>query len=40
MKRTGRAVKGKRYSLQFQVTFAEQADNVKPVTVKYPLTVK
>lgn len=40
MKRTGRAVKGKRYSLQFQVTFAEQADNVKPVTVKYPVTVK
>lgn len=40
MKRTGRAVKGKRYSLQFQVTFAEQADNVKPVIVRYPVTIK
>lgn len=40
MKRTGHAVKGKRYSLQFRVTFAEQADNVKPVTVKYPVIVK
>lgn len=40
MRRTGRAVKGKRYSLQFQVTFAEQADNVKPVTVRYTVNVK
>ncbi len=40
MKRTGCAVKGKRYSLRFRVTFAEQADNVKPVTVKYAVTVK
>lgn len=40
MKRSGRAVKGRRYSLQFQVAFAEQADNVRPVTVKYTITVK
>lgn len=40
MKRTGCAVKGKRYSLQLQVTFAKQADNTKSVTVKYPVTVK
>ena len=40
MRRTGRAVKGKNYSLQFKITFAEQADNVKPVTVRYPVKVK
>lgn len=40
MRDTGRAVKGKSYSLQFKVFFAEQADNVKPVTVKYTVKVK
>lgn len=40
MTRGGRAVKGKSYSLQFKVTFAEQADNVKPVTVRYIVKVK
>ena len=40
MRRTGRAVKGKNNSLQFKITFAEQADNVKPVTVRYPVKVK
>lgn len=40
MKDTGRAVKGKNYSLQFRVSFAEQADNVKPVTVRYTVKVK
>ena len=40
MKDTGRAVKGKTYTLQFKVSFAEQADNVKPVTVKYKVKVK
>lgn len=40
MNRTGRAVKGKSYSLQFRVSFAEQADNVKPVTVRYTVKVK
>ena len=40
MKDTGRAVKGKNYSLQFKVSFAEQADNVKPVTVRVTVKVK
>ena len=40
MKDTGRAVKGKTYTLQFKVSFAEQADNVKPVTVRYTVKVK
>ncbi len=40
MRDTGRAVKGKSYSLQFKVFFAEQADNAKPVTVKYTVKVK
>lgn len=40
MNRTGRAVKGKNYSLQFRVSYAEQADNVKPVTVRYTVKVK
>lgn len=40
MKDTGRAVKGKNYSLQFRVSFAEQADNVKPVTVRCTVKVK
>lgn len=40
MKDTGRAVKGKTYTLQFQVSFAEQADNVKPVTVRCKVKVK
>lgn len=40
MKNTGRAVKGKSYSLQFKVFFAEQGDNVKPVTVKVTAKVK
>lgn len=40
MNRTGRAVKGKTYSLQFRVSFAEQADNGKPVTVRYTVKVK
>lgn len=37
---TGRAVKGKTYSLQLQVYFTEQADNGKPVTVRYKVKVK
>lgn len=40
MKDTGRAVKGKSYSLQFKVSFAEQADNVKPVVVRCKVKVK
>lgn len=40
MRDTGRAAKGKNYSLQFKVYFAEQADNVKPVTVRYTVKVK
>ena len=40
MKDTGRAVKGKSYSLQFQIFFAERADNVKPVTVRYSVKIK
>ncbi|MDE6404544.1 MAG: Ig-like domain-containing protein [Lachnospiraceae bacterium] len=40
MKDTGRAVKGKSYSLQFKVSFAEQADNMKPVTVRCKVKVK
>ncbi|MDE6211943.1 MAG: hypothetical protein K2M70_00510, partial [Lachnospiraceae bacterium] len=40
MNRTGRAVKGKTYTLQLQVRLSEQADNVKPVTVKYKVKVK
>lgn len=40
MRDTGRAVKGRTYSLKFQVFFAEQADNVKPVTVKCKVKVK
>ena len=36
----GRAVKGKTYTLQLQVRLSEQADNVKPVTVKYKVKVK
>lgn len=40
MKDTGRAVKGKNYSLQFRVYFREQADNVKPVTVRCTVKVK
>lgn len=40
MKDTGRAVMGKNYSLQFKVSFAEQADNVKPVTVRVTVKVK
>lgn len=40
MIRTGRAVKGKTYSLQFQVRLSEQADNVKPITVGYKVKVK
>lgn len=40
MKRTGYTVKGKNYSLQFRISFAEQADNVKPVTVRYTVKVK
>lgn len=40
MKDTGRAVKGKNYSLQFKVSFAEQADNKKPVTVRVTVKVK
>lgn len=40
MNRTGRAVKGKTYSLQLQVRLSEQADNVKPVTVRYTVKVK
>ncbi len=40
MRDTGRAVKGKTYSLQLKVYFAEQADNVKPVTVRYKVKVK
>ena len=37
---TGRAVKGKTYSLKLQVYFTEQADNGKPVTVRYKVKVK
>ena len=40
MKDTGRAVKGRTYSLQFKVFFAKQADNVKPVTVRCKVKVK
>ena len=40
MKDGGRAVKGKTYTLQLQVRLSEQADNVKPVTVKYKVKVK
>lgn len=40
MNHTGRAVKGKTYTLQLQVRLSEQADNVKPVTVKYKVKVK
>ncbi len=40
MKDTGRAVKGKSYSLQFKVSFAEQADNVKPAVVRCKVKVK
>lgn len=40
MKDEGQAVKGKRYSLKFQIFFAGQADNVKPVTVRYKVKVK
>lgn len=40
MNRTGCAVKGKTYSLQLQVRLREQADNVKPVTVKYTVKIK
>ncbi len=40
MRDTGRAVKGRTYSLKFQVFFAEQADNVKPVTVRCKIKVK
>ncbi|MCM1268833.1 MAG: Ig-like domain-containing protein, partial [Bacteroidales bacterium] len=40
MKGTGRAVKGKTYSLPLQVFFAERADNGKPVTVRVTVKVK
>lgn len=40
MTRTGCAVKGKNYSLQFRIFLAEQADDAKPVTVRYPVKVK
>ena len=40
MNRTGCAVKGKSYSLQFRIFLAEQADDAKPVTVRYPVKVK
>lgn len=40
MKDEGGAVKGKSYSLKFQIYFAEQADNGKPVTVRYRVKVK
>ena len=40
MKNTGYAVKGKTYTLQLQVRLSEQADNVKPITVKYKVKVK
>ncbi len=40
MRDTGRAVKGKTYSLKLQVYFTEQADNGKPVTVRYKVKVK
>ncbi len=36
----GKAVKGKTYSLKLQVRLKEQADNVKPVTVRYRVKVK
>ena len=39
-KAAGKAVKGKTYTLQLQVRLREQADNVKPVTVKYKVKVK
>ncbi|MBD5518096.1 MAG: hypothetical protein HDR07_06270 [Lachnospiraceae bacterium] len=40
MKDGGLAVKGKTYTLQLQVRLKDQADNVKPVTVKYKVKVK
>ena len=40
MTRTGRAVKGKSYTLKLQVWLADQADNMKPVTVRYTIKVK
>ncbi|MDE7428824.1 MAG: Ig-like domain-containing protein [Lachnospiraceae bacterium] len=40
MKDAGNAVKGKSYTLQLQVRMSEQADNMKPVTVRYTVKVK
>lgn len=38
--KTGTAVKGKNYSLKFRITLKDQADNEKPVTVKYSARVR
>ena len=40
MTRSGHAVKGKSYTLKLQVWLADQADNIKPVTVRYTVKVK
>lgn len=40
LRNTETAVKGRTYSLQLKVTFAGQADNEKPVIVKYSVKVK
>lgn len=37
--RTGTAVKGKTYTLQFKITLKDQADNEKPLIVKYRVKV-
>lgn len=40
MKANGEAAKGKSYTLQFEVTLKDKADNVKPMILKYKVTVK
>lgn len=40
LRNTDEIIKGRNYSLQFRVIFAEQADNEKPVIVKIPVKIK
>lgn len=40
MQANGEAAKGKSYTLQFEVTLKDKADNVKPMILKYKVTVK